>query len=625
MGAACAPPPRRPATEQPQPNRFAAAVRGLVDDENVPVARVRDFIAASPPPAEGSDAAAWRTWRAAVAAWHANGAGTPPLPSSDSTPAPPPSTSSKYAALLLAGPVGCWVHETAARGVTVPQLRAIYALARELCAAEGWTSAVTGDRVTAAGLNLYDLVAHLIKPATERANCSAAELVAARPQPPRLFVSHWWGEPVGDFIACLERLLKDRALPEETTNFWVCAYALRQWDLGAELRGGIGASPFERALLLADGAVSVLDRTGTYFQRAWCLLELYKSLVDSRPAFLHDIATATPWLTDRRGSVVPAVCLLDGFAERDFFFSQNKARREAPFPRELIAHSQRFALERAEASEPADLAAIVHAIGDEGAQLEATLRVRFSALDLGELLARALPAEPAQQQPQQSTPAPARVADGDVPDAGARTAERSVAVDATAKVRHALADLELSCLRKLSVSLARAHGATSADGARALARALPATLADLRLDGLPAELAERVGALVRSGQLLHVQLRHCQPRPLGDAEVVALADAASANGASVRTLDLEGNAVGADGARALAGALRASASLTTLSVKRNALGSAGARAIAAALQGQRTLLHLDLSENALDEEAKEAVLNAAYEPPDKSALERVNL
>lgn len=292
---------------------------------------------------------------------------------------------------------------------------------------------------------------------------------------------------------------------------------------------------------------------------------------------------------------MPAVCLLDGFAERDFFFSQNKARREAPFPRELIAHSQRFALERAEASEPADLAAIVHAIGDEGAQLEATLRVRFSALDLGELLARALPAEPAQQQPQQSTPAPARVADGDVPDAGARTAERSVAVDATAKVRHALADLELSCLRKLSVSLARAHGATSADGARALARALPATLADLRLDGLPAELAERVGALVRSGQLLHVQLRHCQPRPLGDAEVVALADAASANGASVRTLDLEGNAVGADGARALAGALRASASLTTLSVKRNALGSAGARAIAAALQGQRTLLHLDLS------------------------------
>jgi len=282
---------------------------------------------------------------AAVAAWHANGAGTPPLPSSDSTPAPPPSTSSKYAALLLAGPVGCWVHETAARGVTVPQLRAIYALARELCAAEGWTSAVTGDRVTAAGLNLYDLVAHLIKPATERANCSAAELVAARPQPPRFFVSHWWGEPVGDFIACLERLLKDRALPEETTNFWVrahartprrgriyhksrlqadrpyaahaararapavsqvCAYALRQWDLGAELRGGIGASPFERALLLADGAVSVLDRTGTYFQRAWCLLELYKSLVDSRPAFLHDIATATPWLTDRRGSVVCA-------------------------------------------------------------------------------------------------------------------------------------------------------------------------------------------------------------------------------------------------------------------------------------------------------------------------------
>lgn len=55
----------------------------------------------------------------------------------------------------------------------------------------------------------------------------------------------------------------------------MCAYALRQWDLGAELSGGVGVSPFVRALLLSDGAVSVLDRRGIYFTRAWCLLELW--------------------------------------------------------------------------------------------------------------------------------------------------------------------------------------------------------------------------------------------------------------------------------------------------------------------------------------------------------------
>ena len=36
------------------------------------------------------------------------------------------------------------------------------------------------------------------------------EYMAEGPQPPEWFVSHWWGEPVSDFLACLEQHALDR-------------------------------------------------------------------------------------------------------------------------------------------------------------------------------------------------------------------------------------------------------------------------------------------------------------------------------------------------------------------------------------------------------------------------------
>jgi hypothetical protein len=38
------------------------------------------------------------------------------------------------------------------------------------------------------------------------------------------FVSHWWGEPVVQFIACVAKHLHHRQLAE-TVPYWVCAYA----------------------------------------------------------------------------------------------------------------------------------------------------------------------------------------------------------------------------------------------------------------------------------------------------------------------------------------------------------------------------------------------------------------
>ena len=42
--------------------------------------------------------------------------------------------------------------------------------------------------------------------------------------PPHWFISHWWGEPVFDFIKAVMAHAKARGL-EETAPYWVCAYA----------------------------------------------------------------------------------------------------------------------------------------------------------------------------------------------------------------------------------------------------------------------------------------------------------------------------------------------------------------------------------------------------------------
>ena len=50
---------------------------------------------------------------------------------------------------------------------------------------------------------------HVIKPATEKQRTSFIELVAFAPQLTDWFVSHWWGEPVFDFVACIEQHFRD--------------------------------------------------------------------------------------------------------------------------------------------------------------------------------------------------------------------------------------------------------------------------------------------------------------------------------------------------------------------------------------------------------------------------------
>ena len=60
---------------------------------------------------------------------------------------------------------------------------------------------------------------------------------------------------------------------EAQTGYWVCAYANNQWRLDEELVDDLSLTSFRKALALAQGAVSILDRGGMCFTRVWCCYE----------------------------------------------------------------------------------------------------------------------------------------------------------------------------------------------------------------------------------------------------------------------------------------------------------------------------------------------------------------
>ena len=92
-------------------------------------------------------------------------------------------------------------------------------------------------------MTLYDVNTLLILPATEGRQCSFVEIVAneatsppvvvtpvsrrvflwllisasclPQAQTPDYFISHWWGEPIVQFVACLQQHSKDRGLEDK--------------------------------------------------------------------------------------------------------------------------------------------------------------------------------------------------------------------------------------------------------------------------------------------------------------------------------------------------------------------------------------------------------------------------
>jgi len=224
--------------------------------------------------------------------------------------------------------------------------------------------------IESGSLDLYQLVDWVINPSTAPAKCSFVELLAQNEQPPEWFISHWWGEPVRDFILCVQHHTQVRELPS-TTAYWVCAYANNQHALGAEIVADPSQSSFARAMRIARGVLLVLDADAKPFTRVWCCYEesvAVTSMDSQRARLLLDIATTKdgkpealtdgPTELDKKGEYGP-----------DYAWEE-KGKREIGFPTELVAKGLSVDIEQANASQQMDKHRILNAIAERFDQLD---------------------------------------------------------------------------------------------------------------------------------------------------------------------------------------------------------------------------------------------------------------
>jgi len=81
-----------------------------------------------------------------------------------------------------------------------------------------------GPTLAIASLNHYDVVKWVVKPSSDKRQCSFVELVARHAQPSEFYVTHYFGQPVRDMLECVQLQLRTRQLGEDTL-FWIWAYA----------------------------------------------------------------------------------------------------------------------------------------------------------------------------------------------------------------------------------------------------------------------------------------------------------------------------------------------------------------------------------------------------------------
>jgi len=182
---------------------------------------------------------------------------------------------------------------------------------------------------------------------------SYKEFVSSTPLKPKWFCSHFWGEPVLDFVPCVEEHSLRRGLDDRDTGYWICAYANRQYDLKSDIAGDVRNTSFYKAMRLADGVLLFLDQHARSFARIWCCFEIYTALSDEKKLDLVTVATTV------EKELVP-VLLADGQLPGENLYHKNL--REAQFPMDVLVTGILANLEDGAATVEEDRAHILEAI-----------------------------------------------------------------------------------------------------------------------------------------------------------------------------------------------------------------------------------------------------------------------
>ncbi len=163
------------------------------------------------------------------------------------------------------------------RGITLRQLRAINANIIARCEKEGWVDH-EGKPITPDTVTLYDVNKYVVLPFTKNSQASFVETLpsTAGTQPPRWFMSHWWGEPFVHTLACLEQFVTDFSMNYDDsdnargggmtidTPIWICIFANNQWKLDEDISIDPKHSSFTLALTgtCENRVISILDAGG---------------------------------------------------------------------------------------------------------------------------------------------------------------------------------------------------------------------------------------------------------------------------------------------------------------------------------------------------------------------------
>jgi len=299
---------------------------------------------------------------------------------------------------------------TERRGITLRQLKAIAAVLERRCEKENWmrVSYITAqlEEITYENATLYDINKHIIIPFTKLSQKSLVETLpsTAGPQPPRFFVSHFWGEPLVRTIQCLEQMIRDFARNDderynykgagmtEDTPLWICAFANNQNNLNHEITDDPADTGFSKALKIACyRTISIVDEDIKMYSRLWCVYELYKTLMLPLEMVTNDndddlhLHSSNVWSTSYTRQSIgllavytahqhqhrnkkeriqrrSAVGIIQGGAPSDNCDAKNTVLREKHFPIDRIVKGVTVMIQNAKASRMDDRTHILNAI-----------------------------------------------------------------------------------------------------------------------------------------------------------------------------------------------------------------------------------------------------------------------
>ena len=541
-----------------------------------------------------------------------------------------------------------------ARAVTLAQLEEVLSAIRERCARGGqWWCLEQSDEGTpswesralsSSDVHLDHFLHTVARPATRERNCSFVELVATEAQPAEWVVSVVWAEPVETLVACLRRHAADRGYTRESA-VWIDAFAGRRADFAAPLPPDLADAPFCRAAAGARGMLVVLDSLGALFDRVGFGLELHAALTAPSDNFFTDAYAAfvaerppsggaeaevdgdgggTEQHSARAGgggggaTEMRVERITDGeLVSEDLY---EKAVREGDFSHDLAERGLRFALADASAlpARARDKQLILeHVAAGVGAHaLDATVRAIF-------LLAKlpAIASHVGDDDARATFDVALRAA---LPLARCRrvrlTFGGDVAEDWVAQV--VVPSLPPS-VRSLALTECSAPSLCSALRAHLLVHgASTLTALDLSCDGIGADGAAALAAVLRPDSGSALRTLELFGNPLGDAGVSALSESLELD-PPLQSLGLQAVAMADAGACSLAAAIACNTQLVQLVLRGNEIGDEGAYFLAEGLKCNGTLLDLDLFCNAIEERGAQMLARALHEPT--CALNALNL